>query len=142
MCRSRCPSQVAATSSEASRARTPSHSDQMMQRPGCGDASIGSSFDDSHERRPGMRPRPATDGPRQAAGTSGPRQAAGTGRTHQAPPGRTPTTHRSEAACAAPNRLDSGRQRRPLEAPGDVVRRRRPRVNKYFGKVHGPQGVG
>ena len=32
-CRSRCPTHAAATLSEASRARTPSPSDQMMQRP-------------------------------------------------------------------------------------------------------------
>ena len=74
-------------------------------------------FDVNYQRRPGMRPRHATDGPRQAAGT---------GRTHQA----THRPHRSEAARAAPNRLDPGRQPQPVQPQGAVVRRRDRRGNR------------
>ena len=61
------------------------------------------SFDVNYERRTGMRPRHATSGPRQAAGTGGTRLGA-----------RRP--HRTEAARAAPNRLDPGGQPRPVQA--------------------------
>ena len=74
-------------------------------------------FNVNYQRRPGMRPRHDTDGPRQAAGT---------GRTHQA----THRPHRSEAARAAPNRLDPGRLPRPVQPQVTVVRRRDRRVNR------------
>lgn len=71
-----------------------------------------SSFDDNHERRPGMRPRHATDGPRQAAGT---------GQTHQS----THRPHRTAAARAAPIRLGTSQQPRQVQAQGAVAHRRR-----------------
>ena len=82
MCRSRCPSQVAATSSEASRARTPSHSDQMMQRPGMRQASATTT---SAVRACAHVPPRTAHGRQQAHQGRGRQQAqAGLTRPHQA----------------------------------------------------------